>query len=820
MAKKLLLLILGFVTIHLDAQMFKPLGLGVADPVIASAADNNFLYVATSHSLGFGKGNLVTVNKWNGFYWQQFPGITFNDSSIVKSMAVYKGQVYLGGNFIVKSPVITNSRTLVRFNTLQNKWEAVLANGTTSFSFLNNNGHISSMMVYRNQLFIGGNFYTVVNGDTTQSLIIYNGNIFMKSGSGSFPNSGVAGTVNSMFVLNDSLFIGGNFTKVGGITTGNLIALDSAFTMKAFFFTSTGISKLASYQNSLALLTMDPTQKIAVRNGTTFQVISSNLSFTGINDIEEYNNELWASGGFNSGSSSIVKYNGTWTSSNLPFVTVSDLLKFRGGLYAVSPSDFAANLRINRVAQIVFLHTRISGRVYHDANQNCKFDAGDKAFAAKQVHLTGPENHTLTTDGDGYYQAIIPLGSSTSYQISLAPFKNWEIDLLCSKSTYTFTAVNNGIFDTLDFTLKAKATGADIKINITPNNGYTSRRDFMEEYTITYSNNGTTDLTAPAGIKVMFNKKLTDFSSPQTHVFNTSDASWAIAPLKVGEQRSISFSAKAKIDSFNVYENIEFIASSALPDLDAQDNADTLVQRITSGGTTPVLKDVYPLPVVGDTVSLVSPSNNYISYIIHFENTSGVDTIHDVIVIDTIDVNSSIQYIEETGASHAYTTKLYSCPPLMGKGVIVWTFSNINLPPFENNDDVGNRGHIGFKVQFNSNLPLGTIIKNTAHIAFDYLDPLKTNDTYAKVSNQVGIGPVHNTVYGGALCVNPVNKEIVLFKEYKPSSSYSLVSASGAVVKHGEINAKTIAVSDLAAGIYFLMIEEENRFFSQKIVIN
>jgi hypothetical protein len=823
MVKKILFSMLGFIALQVQAQLLKPLGQGIPmiqtfDEVMATTTDSTFLYAATRHYNGTTHGFIVTVNKWNGFYWQQLPPIVFDSSSFVKTIAVYKNQVYLAGNFTVKYPYITNTRTIVRFNTILNKWE-----GVSNFSFLNGYGSINAMAVFHEKLFIAGSFTTIPNGnDTTYNIVRYDGSTFNRCGSGTIAqNTGTYGPINSLLVLNDSLFLGGLFTKAGGLPSYNLAALDNNLSWKSFSITSiTGISKLIVYQNNLALLTTDITSpKIFLRNSTGFQLITTNLSLPyQISDFEEYNNELWASGSFFSNSTSIIKYSTGWSSVNIPALSVYDLFKFRTGLYLVSASDVAGTVRINKLAQIVFSQTRISGHVYFDGNHNCKFDNNiDRPFANKILHFTGADNFNIRTDSDGYYSVTIPAGT---YTISLLKFKNWEIDSPCTSSTFTITGSNNAIFDSLDFSLKPSAIGSDIKISITPNSGYSSFRDLTEEYTVTFSNNGTQDISN-AAVKVVFNNKLINFASPQSPIINGNEALWSIPSLAVGQQRSISFTAKATATSFNVNDKLNFIASSALPDLDNTDNADTLIQRVEELTPTQVLKDISPLPPVNDSFSLITATQNDVNYIIHFENTSMTDTIHNIIVIDTLDVNSTIQYIQETGASHAYTTRLYSCPPAMGKGVIVWTFANINLPPYEINDNVNNRGHIGFKIQFKNSLPpLGTIIKNKADVIFDFYDPLKTNITYAKVALDVaGIKSNSNSYNAQRICANPVSHQIILFNTYEMRTSYRIINAAGALVMQGDINSCTIDVNELATGMYLLMLENEKEITSQKIII-
>lgn len=824
MVKRLLFIItLVIASFQMDAQVLKPLGQGVADEVIATTTDNNFLYVASRHNNGgIGKGYTILVNKWNGFYWQQLPGIGFSDSSQVKCIAVYKNQVYLAGNFIVKSPASILTKTIVRFNQSSNSWESVLVNGSIGFSFLGGAfGAINCMAVYRNQLFIGGTFYTFVNGDTTQNIVTFNGTNFSKCGAGTLGNTGTNGAVNSLYVLNDSLFLGGSFNKAGPLTTQNLAAIDSNFSWKSFTISSTaGIAKLTSFQNNLVILTQDAQNKIIVRIGNSFNLLNANLVNAQVTDIEEYNGELWACGSFFSGSSSVIKYSNSWSSAGLPLVSGYELIKFRAGLYIVTSNDFAGAFRINRLAQIVFATSRISGHVYQDLNHNCKFDNTDRPFANKQIRVGVSDFFNVFTDSDGFYSVTVPTGSS-AYNISLVKFKNWEIDSPCTKSIYSVLSTSNAIIDTLDFGVKPTGTGADLKVRITPNSGYTSHRDMTEAYTITYTNNGTQDLSSAAGVKVVFNKKLANFSSNQNFVLNGNEASWAISNLKIGEEKRITFTVKAKADSFSLYDKINFIVSSALADLDASDNSDTLVQRIAQGSTAPVTKEVYPLPAVNDTMSLVTTAKNEISYVIHFENTSTTDSIHNIIVIDTIDINSSIQYLEETGASHNYTVKAYSCPPALGKGVIVWTFSNINLPPNEGNDDVINKGHVGFKIKFNSNLPLGTVIKNKADVVFDYYEPMKTNNTYSKIANALN-GIDNNLIKTTSkllLCSNPVHGTIRLLNEVPSSSNYKIFNAAGACVQEGFVCSKSIDVNTLAAGIYYLQITSENQLNSQKIII-
>ncbi len=833
MVKKILFSILVFLAANAKAQLLKPLSQGLplyqgfTDEVIATSTDDNFIFIATRHSNGFGKGQSVTINKWNGFYWQQLPAITFSDSSnVVRNIAVYKGQVYIAGNFTVKSPTINSTKTLVRFNTILNKWEAVISNlGGGALAFLGGNGVINSLVVYKNQLIIAGYFLAVVNNDTAQNIVAYNGFNFTKCGLGGLVNTGTNGVINSMAVINDSLYIGGYFTKAGGFNAPNLaVVYDSVLAWKAAYFTnnSNGVYKVTSFQGNIAILGGD--ERIYYRTASGFQNLTAGLNYTQINDIQEYNNELWASGTFFVGgvATTAVRYASNWSSAYLPNANILELFRFKGGLFLISTNDFMGNMRFNRVAQIVFSQMRLSGRVFQDLNHNCKFDINlDRPFAKKMIHISGNENRDVLTDSNGFYSVIVGANSSINTTVTLEKFKNWGIDNTCSSSAFSIPALVNSIHDSLDFCMKELSNGADITVSIAPNGGFSSRREINEGYTLTYTNNGTKDINTLAGVELVLSRKLSGFNSePAPSAINGNKITWSFSSLKIGEQRNITFSVKAKSDSFNLLERLNFIASSSfLSDLDNSDNADTLIQQITQNTATAVMKDLYPMPGVNDSFSLVTAEKNQINYIIHFENTSTTDTIHNVIVIDTIDVNSSIQYIQETGASHPYTTQIYSCPSALGKGVIVWTFTNINLPPFENNDAVASRGHIGFSVKFNTNLTVGTIIKNKAHVVFDYYDPIRTNDTYAKVTDISGIKLLKPTLYLASICSNPAKNEIVILRNFEPNATFELINSAGLCVLKGEVNSNTLDIKTLASGIYFLIIKEKGNFTSQKVII-
>jgi hypothetical protein len=814
MIKKILFAFLGCISMQLQAQLLKPLAQGVSDDIVASTTEGGELFVTTRHSNGTGKGVIFTVNRWNDIYWiQPYASFIANDSAQVRCMSFYKGSLYLGGSFTTSSPTAKN---LIRYNIVSNKWEGL---ASSVINFPTSKPFINAMTVYKGQLYIAGEFYARTGSDSVTNIARYNGSTFSRCASNN--EYGTNGSINDLFVLRDTLYAGGSFSKAGTLSSPGLIGWDSVNWIGQSF-TSAVIGKFCAYQNRLTFTVSDSQQvfnKVIIKNiGGGYSLIPGGILISQISDLEDFGSELWLSGNFsvNGQGTTLVKFTGSnWVNSFLPAVQYTGLTKFRTSLTVFTTADIAGGIRVNHIAQIVFSKARISGHVYADMNTNCRYDGTDKPFGRRTISISGNDNYTTVTDSFGFYSILVNPGT---YDVSFHEFKNWKVDSPCSKSKYTIS-LSFGSKDSVDFSMKPAAIGQDIGVTITPDRGYTAQRGGTEAYSITYTNNGTQDISN-AAIKLVFNKKLTGFASPQQPVINGNEAVWPVSNLKIGESRNLLFSAKARTDSFNVNDKLEFIASSnLLNDLDRGDNMDTIEQELSSDPAKPILKDVYPEPSPGDTVSLVILADDDISYVIHFENTSLTDTIRNLVVIDTVDLNSNILFFEETGASHPYTTKLYSCPSPMNKGVFVFTFSNINLPPFSNSDDVNNRGHIGFKMKMKTSTPVGTLIVNTAYVVMDYIDMVQTNTTYARITDFKGINKVSkkNTAL---ITANPVHDGIKLRNQYQQGTRYSIISASGQEVLSGDLNGNLIDIRLLASGVYFLILQTETEIQSQKILIN
>ncbi|MEM1323421.1 MAG: T9SS type A sorting domain-containing protein [Bacteroidota bacterium] len=118
--------------------------------------------------------------------------------------------------------------------------------------------------------------------------------------------------------------------------------------------------------------------------------------------------------------------------------------------------------------------------------------------------------------------------------------------------------------------------------------------------------------------------------------------------------------------------------------------------------------------------------NTELEYLIRFQNV-GNDTAFTVVIHDTLSSHLDILSIAAGASSHPYQLGF------AGENVLKFTFSNIHLPD-STTDEAASHGFVKFRIKQREDLPLGTIIYNSAAIFFDYLDPIITNQTYHEVN--------------------------------------------------------------------------------------
>ncbi|MDF2456656.1 MAG: hypothetical protein K0R51_2649 [Cytophagaceae bacterium] len=162
--------------------------------------------------------------------------------------------------------------------------------------------------------------------------------------------------------------------------------------------------------------------------------------------------------------------------------------------------------------------------------------------------------------------------------------------------------------------------------------------------------------------------------------------------------------------------------TSRAPD-DSRFTFDEFCSRIVNS-YDPNEKSVVP---AGLTDEHFIKDNTRLKYHVDFQNT-GTDVAYTVVIRDTLSEFLDPASILFGAASHPYEWDI------TGKGILTMTFNNINLPD-SNANEKDSHGYISFEIAQQSGNPLGTVIRNTAAIYFDYNDPIITNTVFNTVNN-------------------------------------------------------------------------------------
>jgi len=113
--------------------------------------------------------------------------------------------------------------------------------------------------------------------------------------------------------------------------------------------------------------------------------------------------------------------------------------------------------------------------------------------------------------------------------------------------------------------------------------------------------------------------------------------------------------------------------------------------------------------------------NRALEYKIRFQNV-GTDTAFRVVIRDTLSQNLDISTIQLGASSHNYQFRIHQ------NRILEWEFPNIELPD-SNVNEPASHGFVKFRVEQQDSLPIGTEIRNSAAIYFDFNDPVITNQT-------------------------------------------------------------------------------------------
>ncbi len=188
------------------------------DPWVRALTEYNGNLIVGGIFSSFGGIQSHGVVAYNGTSFLPLDGGIMQEDTLgqVYSLHPYQGKLFAGGNFYAEKPRNTidwRTRNLQMYDAQQ--WHRV--DGWKSETRI---GDISSMVVYKNELYIAGLFWEKT-GDLANNILKYDGTYFYSLGKGVQNNY-----IRKMHVHNNQLLVCGGFNNAGDVPAHNIAKWD------------------------------------------------------------------------------------------------------------------------------------------------------------------------------------------------------------------------------------------------------------------------------------------------------------------------------------------------------------------------------------------------------------------------------------------------------------------------------------------------------------------------------------------------------------------------------------------------------------------
>ena len=454
----------------------------------------------------------------------------------------------------------------------------------------------------------------------------------------------------------------------------------------------------------------------------------------------------------------------------------------------------------------------ISGTVYIDYNGNCIVDGSDVPLS--QSYIVDLENNVGTALG---FSDFVTFSDNGQYLIDNLPANDYYFDVngfgisaytqSCTGTSVVVDANNPNPVVNLFMTPISTTPVQDLSIsmhtiwNVSP--GQTNK------IKVRYCNDGT--IIMDGSVEVNFDMALNyNYSTPSEDVLDlvTNTTTYNFTGLQAGQCRNIYLNLTTPT-TLAIFTPVDYNATvyPISGDVTPSNNIAYMFDTC-SASWDPNDKSVYP-------AGNILPEVKDLSYHINFQNEGNANATL-VIVRDDLDDNLDISTLRNVSASHNFVMTTENTDEL------VFTFNNIQLTP-KDVDEPNSKGHIDFTISQKEDLPLGTVIENTAEIYFDFNPAIVTNTTVTTIVEK-------STAIGELDILEDIN--------VYPNPSKGLFNIS----LENENNLKTIEVFDVLGkkvfeaidlkgytalvnlqntsnGVYLLKVLTENGTATERIVI-
>jgi uncharacterized repeat protein (TIGR01451 family) len=743
------------------------------------------------------------ISSWDGLTWETVTTSEFN--GVVKSMAIYRDEIYICGYFSVVYDVP------LQFGIA--RWDGAAWRPVGGGMDLGGN-HMAVMCEYNGELYCGGVF-TSIAGVTVNGIARWNGTRWADVGGGTLATS--YGSISSLAVYRGELYAGGIFDKIGNTYTSGIARWDGtewhAVGNRA---KSWQIGELTVYRDALYGTTT--TNDTAAPGGIGSMLLQwdgenwdtvTHTSLHAIWSMAALDDRLFIAGADANFDGVSLRYGvGRWDGRSwgpaMEFDSaVTALIAYRDNLYAIGVFSRSGLTPASRMARFCPEGDcgKVTGAVYYDRNDDCSRDTSDRPLRRVIEILPGP--YYTMTDSNGNYTQYLPLGSYSVHHIT-DPIWRPSCPPL---SSYDITLTDGGeALEGKDFPMGATRRIENVRVSTVAGRARAGRPAL---YAITYENIGT--VATSGTVRFYPDLKLTFKSStPPPSRVTAGILEWDFIDLDVDESRTIWLEMAVPT---NASIGTQFCGAvdvtPRLLDLGI-DGRDTFCITVT-GGFDPNDISVTPLGIEGN--GEITSADSVLTYTVRFQNT-GNDTAFRVVVVDTLSSDLNPASIRFLAASHTYTAAM------KGHGVVTWTFDDIMLPDSGANEP-NSHGFFKFSVNQRPTLESGTRIPGRVGIYFDYNDPVITN-TVISIITGPSSAPLAQASPEVTIAPNPASATLQVRGVLNRHGRVGLCDMLGQSVEARTAwngDKLTLDCSSLPAGIYFLSLPTASGIITRQVTV-
>lgn len=486
--------------------------------------------------------------------------------------------------------------------------------------------------------------------------------------------------------------------------------------------------------------------------------------------------------------------------------TVQNLTGLSGGVYTLTVTDALGCPAIGTATVPTTCYSNILGTVFNDSNGNCQLDSGENQVNGVYVMATAANGSVYYGNAYNNGQYVIQIPAAGLFTLSAVNSYGGACGnlTLCNNVNHTVSIATIGDSSlNNDFGFQG-SSGFDL--NIHP--GWTSSNPgFTKDYWVYFGNQSQTNFSGQATVTFSYDPNLVyqQSSPPAINDLANHTLTWIVDTMGSyysfwNHQVRCTFYVPQSLPLGFLLQS-DFSISPTAGDCDSSNNVMHSSETVT-GSMDPNEKKVEP-------AGRILEEDSILTYTIGFQNT-GTDSTHFIVIKDTLSANLDASSVRNIASSHPYSEFTVS-----GKGILTWTFNPLRLVDSFTNEK-GSHGFVKFTIKKKKDMPIGSIISNTAHIYFDYNPAVITNTVADTISEATGIFNLRST---NGITVkaypNPFSESTnIVVEGLTQKFDFELFDVTGRLrnrIALVENNQLQLQRDNLTAGIYFFKITSADK---------